>query len=54
MQREIEYVSPVNAPEAAEFKPDGTRGQESLSEVNRQLGRKMRVVAFKWMDPWDI
>ena len=54
VQRSIEYVSPVNAPEAAEFKPDGTRGQESLNEVNRQLGRKMRVVAFKWMDPWDI
>ena len=54
VQRSIEYVSPANAPDVAEFKPDGTRGQESLNEVNRQLGRKMRVVAFKWMDPWDI
>ena len=54
VQREIEYVSPENAPDAAEFKPDGTRGETSLSEVNRRLGRKMRVVAFKWMDPWDI
>ncbi len=54
VQREIEYVSPVDSPEAAEFAPDGTRGQRGLSEVNRLLGRKMRVVAFKWMDPWDI
>ena len=54
VQRCMEYVSPVNAPQEAEFKPDGTRGDSSLSEVNRLLGRKMRVVAFKWMDPWDI
>ena len=54
VQREIEYVSPENAPEDAEFNADGTRGQKTLSEVNRRLGRKMRVVAFKWMDPWDI
>lgn len=54
VQREIEYVSPVDPPENAEYEPDGTRGQKSLSEVNLRLGRKMRVVAFKWMDPWDI
>ena len=54
VQRCIEYVSPVNAPQDAEYAPDGTPGKASLSEINRLLGRKMRVVAFKWMDPWDI
>lgn len=38
----------------AEFNPNGTKGEASLSEVNHLLGRKMRVVAFKWMDHWDI
>ena len=54
VQRTAEYLSPVNAPSEAEFSPDGTKGQGNLTEVNRLLGRKMRVVAFKWMDPWDI
>ena len=54
VQRCIEYVCPVNAPQEAEFQPDGTRGGSNMAEVNRLLGRKMRVVAFKWMDPWDI
>ncbi len=54
VQRCIEYVCPVNAPHEAEFNPDGTRGDSNMAEVNRLLGRKMRVVAFKWMDPWDI
>ena len=49
-----EYLSSVNAPSDAEFNPDGTKGDANLSQVNRLLGRKMRVVAFKWMDPWDI
>ncbi|MCQ2367037.1 MAG: hypothetical protein MJ056_07760, partial [Akkermansia sp.] len=54
VQRTAEYLSSVNAPSDAEFNPDGTKGNANLSEVNRLLGRKMRVVAFKWMDPWDI
>ena len=54
VQRTAEYLSSANAPSDAEFNPDGTKGNANLSEVNRLLGRKMRVVAFKWMDPWDI
>ena len=54
VQRTAEYLSPVNAPSDADFNPDGTKGDANLSQVNRLLGRKMRVVAFKWMDPWDI
>ena len=54
VQRCIEYVSPVNAPQDAEYAPDGTPGKANLAQINRLLGRKMRVVAFKWMDPWDI
>ncbi|MDO5449946.1 MAG: hypothetical protein Q4F30_03545 [Akkermansia sp.] len=53
VQRTIDYVSPVNAPSVAEYKSDGTR-DKGLTEVNRRLGRKMRVVAFKWLDAWDI
>ncbi len=54
VQRTADYLSPINPPTDAEFNPDGTKGDASLTEVNRLLGRKMRVVAFKWMDPWDI
>ena len=54
VQRTAEYLSPVNKPADAEYNPDGTKGDANLTEVNRLLGRKMRVVAFKWMDPWDI
>ncbi len=58
VQRTIEYVDPTNSPTDGGYDPanQGTSGgnQSKLSEVNRLMGRKMRVVSFKWLDSWDI
>ncbi len=58
VQRTIEYVDPTNSPTEGGYDPanQGTSGrnQSKLSEVNRLMGRKMRVVSFKWLDSWDI
>ncbi len=54
VQRTVEYVDPSNDPTDSEYEPDGTKGENSLSKVNKVLGRRFRVVAFKWLDVWDI
>ncbi len=53
VQRTMDYVDPSNTPDEAEFEPDGTRAK-GLSKTNRVLGRRFRVVSFKWLDAWDI
>ena len=53
VQRTMDYVDPSNAPQDAEYKPDGTRGK-GLSNANQVMGRQFRIVSFKWLDNWDI
>ncbi len=53
VQRTTEYVDPSNTPEESEFAPDGAKA-EGLSKTNKVLGRRFRVVSFKWLDAWDI
>ena len=53
MQRTMDYVDPSNAPQDAEYKPDGTR-DKGLSNANQVMGRQFRIVSFKWLDNWDI
>ncbi len=53
VQRTMDYVDPSNAPEDAEYEPDGTRAKQ-FSKTNKVLGRRFRIVSFKWLDAWDI
>ncbi len=53
VQRTMEYVDPSNTPEESEYMPDGTKAKD-FSKVNKVLGRRFRVVSFKWLDAWDI
>ncbi len=53
VQRTTEYVDPTNDPGDAEYEPDGTKAK-GLSRANKVLGRRFRVVSFKWLDAWDI
>ncbi len=54
VQRTMEYVDPTDAPYASEFNGDGSRSQTGLTDTNKTLGRKMKVVSFRWLDHWDI
>lgn len=54
VQRTIDYVDPTNSPEDSELEPDGSASRKKLSQVNKTLGRRFRVVSFKWVDAWDI
>ncbi len=53
VQRTMDYVDPSNAPGDTEYEPDGSRAK-GLSKTNKALGRRFRVVSFKWLDAWDI
>ena len=53
VQRCVEYVDPINTPDEAEYNADGSKGT-NFSTVNKLMGRKMRVISFKWLDHWDI
>ncbi len=53
VQRTMDYVDPSNAPSDAEYEPDGTKAK-SFSKTNKILGRRFRIVSFKWLDAWDI
>ncbi len=53
VQRTTEYVDPSNDPDEADYEPDGTKAK-GLSKANKVLGRRFRVVSFKWLDAWDI
>lgn len=52
VQRSVEYVDPSNAPGDAPHRSAGAATH--FSELNRALGRRFRVVSFKWLDSWDI
>lgn len=59
VQRSIDYVDPSNSPTDVDKKrsdpnrPSGS-GEKDLSDINKVMGRKFRVVSFKWLDVWDI
>ncbi len=53
VQRTMDYVDPSNNPEDAEYEADGTRAK-GFSKTNKVLGRRFRIVSFKWLDAWDI
>ena len=54
VQRTMDYVDATNAPYESEYKVDGSKSEYNLSKVNKVMGRKFRVVSFKWLDAWDI
>ena len=59
VQRTIEYTDPVaNSPEDSDRLEDDSRTNGSaakrLSELNRVMGRKLKVISFRWLDSWDI
>ncbi len=54
VQRTMEYVDPSNNPDDREYEADGTQAKNGLSRTNKVLGRRFRVVSFKWLDAWDI
>ena len=57
VQRTIDYVDPYNSPEDAPPPPANSRRTQSgkqLSEINAIMGRRFRIVSFRWLDAWDI
>ncbi len=54
VQRSIDYVDPSNKPFESERKPDGSKSAADMSDVNKIMGRKLKVVSFRWLDHWDI
>lgn len=54
VQRTIDYVDPSNKPEDSEYNPDGSKSNTRISDLNQVMGRRFRVVSFKWLDSWDI
>ncbi len=53
VQRTMDYVDPTNMPSDREYEPDGSKGK-GLTRANKVMGRKFRIVSFKWLDSWDI
>ena len=53
VQRTMEYVDPTNAPEDSP-RNDESRTGKHLTDLNRLMGRRFRVVSFRWLDAWDI
>ena len=58
VQRTIDYVDPSNAPEdgprVANNSSRSSRESKPLTEINRIMGRRFRVVSFRWLDAWDV
>ena len=56
VQRTMEYVDPTNTPEDSDREQGTarTRAGKKLTDVNRLMGRRFRIVSFKWLDHWDI
>ena len=57
VQRTIDYVdSQANSPEDCDRHDAAGRGRnmKQLSELNRTMGRKLKVISFRWLDSWDI
>ncbi len=53
VQRTMDYVDPSNDPADAEYDGDGKK-LGKLSAPNKVMGRRFRIVSFKWLDAWDI
>ena len=57
VQRTIDYVdAEANSPEDCD-RPDSagrSKSMKPLSEINRMMGRKLKVISFRWLDSWDI
>ncbi len=58
VQRTIDYVDPTDTPDKGSYSPGaGSAAADAanrLNDVNRVMGRKMRIVSFRWLDAWDI
>ena len=57
VQRTIEYVDPTNVPEDSdrpEANPLKNGATRKLTDINRIMGRKLRIISFRWLDKWDI
>lgn len=54
VQRTMDYVDSSNKPTDSEYEPDGAKSKTKISDLNKVMGRKFRVVSFKWLDAWDI
>lgn len=57
MQRTFEYMDSTNSPEDSD-RADSLTGNrkdgKKLTEINKVMGRKFRMVSFRWLDAWDI
>ncbi len=54
VQRTAEYVDPGNEATDTDAKKASARGTKPLSDLNKVMGRRFRIVSFKWLDAWDI
>ncbi len=55
VQRTVEYVDPANDPTDVEYAPgEDDSDVKKLTATNKVLGRRFRIVSFKWLDAWDI
>lgn len=55
VQRTVDYVDPSNSPTDRDSKAaSGGRNTNRLTELNKVMGRRFRIVSFKWLDAWDI
>ena len=58
VQRTIDYMDPdANTPEDNDRTDElsqKVKGSQKLSEINRTMGRKLKVISFRWLDSWDI
>ena len=58
LQRTIEYMDPANSPEDTDSESDiaaaALKGNKKLTEINKMMGRKFRLISFRWLDAWDI
>ena len=57
VQRTIQYVdAAANTPEDCDRTDAAGRSKSMrpLSEINRIMGRKLKIISFRWLDSWDI
>ena len=56
VQRTLDYVDPTNKPEDTDNQEIAPylKNNSKLTEINRIMGRKLRVISFRWLDSWDI